>query len=180
MAYTGSSQEGAAWFERSVRPTILAPDDQSRLAEWSLLVDELHHPSIDIAIRRALAAVRKRTNVEDALIDAAIGVENLFGHGGETEVGFRVTSAIAILLEDEPERRAGYASRLRKVYGSRSKVVHGGAPDPARLREHKEEAIGVLVASLRKLFTVYPHLIPASDRGLRLLMRADENTGESN
>jgi hypothetical protein len=37
----------------------------------------------------------------DALIDAVIVVENLFGHGGTAEVGLRVSSALALLLEQE-------------------------------------------------------------------------------
>lgn len=152
---------------------MLSTDEQQQLAEWCALVDTHHHPSLDVAIRRGLSAVRDRIDTEDALIDAVIAMESLFGHGGETEVTFRVTSAIAILLEDESEARAAFRSRLGKIYKSRSKVVHGGTSDSSRLHEHKEEAIAVMLRCFRALFASAPHLLADRDRGMRLILRSE-------
>jgi hypothetical protein len=120
-----------------------------------------------------MSAVRQRWNTEDALIDAVIAMESLFGHGGETEVSFRVSTAIALLLENDAEARKSFRSRLGKIYKSRSTVVHGGTLTGTRLHEHKEEAITVMVRCLRTLFEGAPELIADKDRGMRLLLRME-------
>jgi hypothetical protein len=162
---------GPGWGDRFSWSISLDIDEQARLKDWAERVETNHHPSVDIAIRRALSAVRERGDHEDALIDAVIAMESLFGHGGETEVGFRVSSAIAILLEDDPAGRKAFRSRLGKVYSSRSQVVHGGAPKPETVHAHKEEAISVATRCLRTLFADHPHLIADKDRGMRLILR---------
>jgi hypothetical protein len=170
-AYSSGNTE-STWMDRFVQPSVLSGEEQERVVAWTATVNERHDPSIDVAIRRGLSAVRERVNIEDALIDAVIAMENLFGHGEETEVTFRVTSAIAILLED-PERRAAFRTRLGKIYGSRSKVVHGGIVDAGRLHEHKEEAIKVMISCFRALFERMPHLLSEQERGIRLILGSD-------
>ena len=169
QAYTGGGTAEASWMDRFSTPEVLHEGELDNLIRWSNLVDEHYDQSIEIAVRRGLSAVAKRSNTEDSLIDAVIAMESLFGHSGETEVGFRVTSAISILLEPNPAARATFRSRLGKVYGSRSKVVHGSSTP--HLHDHKEEAIGVMVRCLRALFEETPHLITDRDRGMRLILR---------
>lgn len=169
-SYTGSVS-ATSWIEQFMQPTVLTAHEQKQLTEWSTRIDEHHDPSIDVAIRRGLSAVRERANAEDALIDAVIAMENLFGHGGETEVTFRVSSAIAILLEDDAAARAGFRSRVSKIYRSRSTLVHGGTLDASELHDHKEQALGVMVQCLRTLFEREPHLIHHRDRGVRLILQ---------
>jgi len=152
----------------------IQPVERDAVATWAHRVEDHYDPSIFIAVRRALSAVRERVDPEDALIDAVIACESLFGHGAESEVTFRVTSAISLLLESEADRRPWFRSQLRKVYDSRSKVVHGGSVTPETLQEHKEIAISVAIRCLRALLEVHPHLIGDATRGVRLILRDDE------
>jgi hypothetical protein len=118
--------------------------------------------------------VRERVDPEDALIDAVIATESLFGHGEKTEVTFRVTTAISLILEENKAARASFKSRLGRVYDSRSKVVHGGSVKPAVLNDHKEIAISVAVRCLRELFEHHTHLIADQSRGMHLILRTSE------
>jgi hypothetical protein len=166
--YTGKLAN-APRFRLAVSSTLAHPE-RVALAEWAARVEENYHESISVAVRRTVSAIRERVDPEDALIDAVIATENLFGHGGETEVTFRVTTAITMLLEAEVENRRSYQSRLRKVYTSRSTVVHGGSVPGERLNEHKETAVAVAVRSLRVLFSERPALIANPDRGIHLIL----------
>jgi Apea-like HEPN len=172
-AFTGSATPSQR-MDRYITPATLDDRETQALSQWARTVDDADHPSINVAIRRLLSAVRERVQYEDALIDAVVAMESLFGHRGDTEVTFRVTSAIALLLEPTPAERAHFKSQLGKVYKTRSTVVHGGTPDPKKLHEHKEEAIRVAVRCLRTLFADHPHLIPDSNRGMRLILRTEQ------
>jgi hypothetical protein len=163
-----------SYTDRFAQPLDMSDAEWVAIAAWADELDRHYHGSIDVAIRRLLSATRERIDQEAALIDAVIAMESLFGHGGETEVTFRVTTAIALLLEPDPARRAGFRSQLAKVYKTRSQVVHGGTPDPARVHEHKEEAVALGVRCMRLLLRERPHLIPHQDRGMRLILGADD------
>jgi hypothetical protein len=177
-------QTGWAWtgkpapsMVRFVRPIKLTEADEAALTDWAARVEAGYDLSIAIAARRALSAVRERVDPEDSLIDAVVACENLFGHGGETEVTFRVTSAITVLLEPNPNARAAYRSRLGRIYKARSQVVHGGVVDPLKLNNYKEEAISTAVRCLRCLFADHRHLLRDRDRGMRLILRAEGDAG---
>lgn len=173
-------QSGWGWtgkpsgsFTRFLQPTELDDKDMEALGIWTIRVGEGYDENLAVAARRTMSAVRERVDPEDALIDAVVACENLFGHGGDSEVTFRVTSAIAVLLEPNQGARAAYRSRLGKVYKARSQVVHGGTVDGVRLNDFKEEAIGTAIRSLRCLFEFHPHLLSDRDRGMRLILRTD-------
>jgi len=149
----------------------LNSNEIAQLQEWSVRVADHYDPSIHVAVRRIRTAIRERVDAEDAVIDAVVAWENLFGHGGQTEVIFRVTTALAILLEQDVRRRSQLRSRLSKVYGVRSTVVHGGELQPRDdLQRRKELAIKTAVAALRRLFRDRPELIHDRQRGLRLIL----------
>jgi hypothetical protein len=154
--------------------TVIEDDDRERVELWARQARQAgqhYHPSLSVAVRRTLSAVRERGDAEDALIDAVIAWESMFGPGAETEVTFRVTSAIALLLETHAKQRARRRTDLTKVYSSRSKVVHGGIVDRAKLEDHKELAISTAVDCLKALLSDQVDLIPHQDRGLHLILR---------
>jgi hypothetical protein len=149
----------------------LTEEEERQLDEWATLVERHYDPVIEIAVRRTITAILERNEPPDALIDAVIALENLFGHGGTTEVIFRVTAAVAHLLEPDPTERAAFRSKLGKVYDARSKVIHGAAiTAKVKLPERKEEAIEAAIGSLRALFAERPHLISDTERGMRLIL----------
>lgn len=162
---------GSTWMDRFAQPEQLDDEERKELVRWAETVDENYNPSLDVAARRTLSAVRERIDDEDALIDAVVAMESLFGHGGETEVTFRVTSAISLLLEPDPSARAAFRSQLGRLYKSRSQVVHGGTPDAAKVHEHKEQALQTAVRCLQFLFRDQPQLIGVKDRGMRLILQ---------
>jgi hypothetical protein len=127
----------------------LATTDETRLVEWCEIVEERYDNAIAIAVRRTLSAILERADAEDALTDAVMATENLFGHGGTTEVTFRVTTALALLLEADSSKRSVLRSELGKVYDVRSKVVHGAEVTPGmKLPECKERAIQTAVQAV--------------------------------
>lgn len=149
----------------------LSDDQAAEVRRWAALVEVHDHPSIQIAIRRIISAIQERAAPDDALIDAVIVAENLFGHGGTTEVGFRVSSALALLLERDPAKRRELKRELGKIYGLRSKVVHGGEiTEKDGLSDGRDRAIETAVGALRELFEHRPELIPMRDRGIMLVL----------
>jgi hypothetical protein len=110
-------------------------------------------------------------DAEDSLIDAVVAWENLFGHGGTTEVVFRVTLALAHLLEEDPAKRMALRRELTKIYDLRSRVLHGDELGPKDdLAQGKERAVEVAVQAIAKLFRNRPALLADRSRGLTLLL----------
>jgi hypothetical protein len=156
--------------DREIDP--LSAEQQAALVEWCQRVGDHYQPSIAIAERRVLSAISERPySDEDALIDAVIAWENLFGHGSNVEMTFRVTTALGILLEANPTKRGHMAAELRKIYGDRSTVAHGSQlSDKRDLPAIRDRAIEVAVLAFRSLFRDHPELLADSNRGMRLLL----------
>ena len=159
----------------------LAEEEERELQEWATLVERHYDPAIEVATTRTISALLERDAPQDALIDAVIALENLFGSADATgEVVFRVTTAAAHLLEPDPAKRTEQRRKLSKIYNARSKVLHGVVlTEKLKLSERKEEAIEAAVGSLRALFAERPHLIADRDRGLRLILGTADETRSS-
>lgn len=110
-------------------------------------MDQAHTPSVDIAGRRLVSAVANRMDRSDALIDAVMVWENLVGTA--SEVTFRVTAALAKLLEADATKRRALRRNLAAIYGIRSRVVHGVAADASAVDKACSDAIDVAVRALR-------------------------------
>jgi hypothetical protein len=171
--FLGQAAEPSSMGE-STPPPPLTQQQTADLTAWAGRVAARYDPSIAVAVRRTLSAVTERSfNAEDALIDAVIAWENLFGTGGTSEMVFRITTALAILLEPDPSARAEFRSDLGKVYSLRSKVTHGGEVKPKdHLNERKDQAIDVAIGAMRELFEKHPSLIGDRERGMRLILGA--------
>lgn len=105
--------------------------------------------SIEIAIKRLLSAVCTRDNDDDALIDAVMCWENIIG--SESEVTFRICASIAKLLAKNNTERADVYKKLKKIYGTRSSLVHGNSDyktDSDITRQAIFYAVGLLNAIL--------------------------------
>jgi hypothetical protein len=106
----------------------------------------------------------------DALIDAVVAWENLVGSAPETT--FRVTAALAYLIEPDANARLERRSELAKLYRARNEIVHGqraGPKDPNA--PHK--AIDVAVEAFRTLLGRRQDLLElrkSEDRANKLLM----------
>ncbi len=122
-------------------------DVMDELENWSRVVERHHSPSIDLAAKRLVSAIGRRTDRTDALIDAVIVWESLVGTSSETS--FRVTGALAKMIETEPGKRRSLMKELRDVYGVRSRVVHGAEVPQKDLQSATTQAITAAVQALR-------------------------------
>jgi hypothetical protein len=118
-----------------------------RLEEWARILEASHAGSIDTAARRIVSASSRRLDRSDALIDAVMVWENLFGSG--TEITFRVTGAIAKALESDPSKRRTLKKALADVYRVRSRVVHGDAVKAEEVNDAATLAIDIAIRILR-------------------------------
>jgi hypothetical protein len=154
-------------------PPALDEHQLADLGMWAERVAQGYDASIAVAVRRVLSAVSERaTRAEDALLDAVIAWENLFGAGGTSETTFRVTTALALLLEPDRSKRSALRTELGKIYEVRSKVAHGAELKPKHnLDRCQERAIEVAIDALRILFRDRPHLIAESkQRAMRVIL----------
>jgi Apea-like HEPN len=127
---------------------------------------------LGVAARRILRAVTGRIDIEDRLIDAVTSWEALVGTG--TETTFRVTAALAFLLAEPGAARRIIATRLRKTYGLRSRVVHGAVVNPAELDAAARSAVGDAISAFKRLLTERDDLVEMESeaRSDRLLFGA--------
>ena len=143
-------------------PYELSDDDCRELAAWLGRINDHWVPQIDIAVRRFISAAHSRTDPADRLVDSVIAWENLFGTS-EGEPRFRVTSAMACLLEAEGHSRISTQSRLKRLYDARSRVVHGARIDTPSLIQDGNDALLFARQSLQGLFRDRPDLLHEPD-----------------
>ncbi len=113
---------------------------------------ERHPDVLNAGTRRLLLAITERMYPEDAFVDAIICWENLFSDTPETSL--RVCGAMAKLLcgTDSNSRREMFR-KLSKLYGERSKIVHGSSEDaPERIYENRDLAIGYTLDAFRAIY----------------------------
>lgn len=120
------------------------PDE---LSHWTTLVAREHQAPVDVAARRLGNALAYRWESADILIDAVMIWENLLG--ADTETTFRVTAALAKLIESDPNRRGDLKVQLGKIYALRSRVVHGGTAKPHDIDEAATAAVRIAVQALK-------------------------------
>lgn len=144
-----------------------------RIAGWHQTVDSLYPANLDVAMRRVLTAASDRPDPVDSFVDAVVAWENCFG--SSTDATFRVSAAIARLLEDAAEERLSRQKELSKLYGKRSRVVHGALhPGVEQALEWRDSALRTAVECLRVLLADRPELVnlTSEERCTRILLDA--------
>ncbi|TDB78213.1 HEPN domain-containing protein [Micromonospora sp. KC721] len=141
--------------------TILDQAAAGRASDWALRVSREHPRSLNIGMRRLLSAATARLDPMDGFIDAVMCWENLFGEAQETS--FKVCGSLAMLLESGDElKRADLFSRLKKLYDTRSRLVHGSdEPDWWTAMRHRDEAVNAAINAMRRAYDV-PRLLELS------------------
>jgi hypothetical protein len=128
---------------------------------------DLEH--VEIAVDRTLRSLWAQDST-DSLIDAVIAWENLVGTRSETS--YRVTAALAMLCQDDPEKRIATRRDLAATYDARSRLVHGDQLPPD-LQQHRDRGIQTALEALRRLMTERQDLLAlssSSKRSDRLLL----------
>lgn len=145
-------------------------EERRRIRRWAKIVSELDTSSLDVAIKRALSALANRLDPADRLIDSVVALESMFGHGSG-ELSFRVSAAAAYLLYSDASERMQAQAHIVKIYGMRSRLVHGGQPPKSSdLVSSANAASKYAVDCLRMLFRRYPELVGNNKRGTKLIL----------
>jgi hypothetical protein len=124
--------------------------EQASWVEAARHLSALNLVGIQLAIDRFLLAATERTTAADALVDAVVSLEALFGAPGEARL--RVGAAIAWLLEgNAAEARTLLFKEVFDIYGARSNVVHGNR---SSRRNAEDMVVDALQLALRVLTTI--------------------------
>lgn len=156
---------------RPVAPIVLSVSELERVAE---IVEELGEvtPRLDIALSRIIRVASERRDPADALVDAVIAWENMLG--STTETTFKVCASLSWLLEPrDEERRRQIHSRAKKIYGLRSRLVHGAEhPD---FQDSYKSAQDALALAIRAFLAIHsnPEFVDmkSGSRSEAILMR---------
>lgn len=146
-----------------------------RIVYWANVLVANHNPSLDIAARRLVSAVNERYDPDDRLVDAVICWESLVGTKLETVN--RVTSSLAILLEENVELRPKLMTSLGHTYSVRSQLVHGQKVKDKDRQKATGQAVDVAVQALRAIYAAgAPWVSQASDvRSKRIVLGEWDN-----
>ena len=161
-------------------PTQLSTEQVGEWKIWTTRIGKNRIPTIGVAIRRMLAAVGERRTMEDILVDAVIVWENLFG--ASTETTLRISSSLSWLLGTSRPDRMIRLARYKRIYGFRSKVVHGAPQvDSQKLQEYGFEAVQTSILALRAIFNTHVHLldIKESEGRSEVIMHQGDERSES-
>jgi hypothetical protein len=146
------------------------PAREDAIVEWAERIHACYRPEIGLAVRRTISAADGLRAPDDALVDAVIALEALFGTG-ETEVGFRLQTALAFLLGDDESARRAIHTQVGELYDARSKLVHGTELiDQVNLYQLRGDAVQLAVRCLKLLFSTHRGLIPDQGRGKRVIL----------
>lgn len=142
----------------------------ANIEEWARTTERYHTPAIDLAAHRLLSAISRRNDVADSLVDAVIVWENLLGTSHE--VTFRVSAALAKMIEATPPARREKKRELTEVYSVRSRLVHGAVVETDKIIKSYEIAIGAAIQALRLSYDRGPDWLSMSseERSNRVLL----------
>jgi len=164
----------ASWRTEIAAPVptaMVTGEAAARATAWAETIRRRPAHNLDIGIRRLLSAATARLDPIDGFVDAVVCWENLFGTQMETT--FRVTGAMAWLLEpDDATKRDTLQTELKKLYETRSQLVHGSKePKPLEAVKLRDRAAGLAAESLRRIYLL-PELLPlkSDTRSRRILL----------
>jgi hypothetical protein len=166
----GSSAIGASMPNRGARQLRVTESVAQEIERWAEIIDASYRANIAVSARRLISAVGAFRDESDSLIDAVMVWENLVGTNGETV--FRVTAALAHLLESDASQREVFRRKLAKTYDIRSRIVHGDDVDSAQLSQHRKDAVRVAIDAMRAVLERGPGWtgVKSAERSTRLLV----------
>jgi hypothetical protein len=135
------------------------------------LVEERYCDQIDLAVRRCLSALGRRSDPVDCLIDAMISLESLTQQD-VSGVTFQLAASMAVLFGKTVAERELMFGRMKKLYGIRSKVVHGSDKPLSHVTvvESALETAKLALHGLQVLFFDRPELLASDQRGRDIVL----------
>ncbi|MDX2544456.1 HEPN domain-containing protein [Streptomyces sp. WI04-05B] len=151
---------------RQRTPTRLSVEQAEAWELWIAALDGLALENLGHAPQRLLRAITERQDPVDALVDAVIVWEAIFGT--HSEITFRVCGSLARLLCSTVDERLAFVKEAKGIYGMRSKIVHGASGiRPEKIHASRDEAVHVAIRTLRALVQDRPDLLAIADSGKR-------------
>jgi Apea-like HEPN len=136
---------------------------------------------VGVFVRRFVSAcLVYNATPEDRLIDAAVAWEALFGSRDHDQLTVQLSLAMAWMLapEDYADRLKIYR-RAKKIYATRSKLVHGGNASVTEIPAAATELTEWLREVFAALLTRHPSLLSESDRAVRVFLREPEEASQN-
>lgn len=135
---------------RQRTPTRLSVEQAEEWRRWITLLDGLPLENLGQAPQRLLRAITERRDPVDALIDAVIVWEAIFGT--HNEITFRVCGSLARLIHQTVDDRLAFVDSAKKIYTMRSQIVHGSNDlKPEKLAAAQDQAVRIAIQALRAL-----------------------------
>ena len=159
------------WFFPVNRALVEPTRDQLIEVEvWSRRLDRHFAENLEVTGRRIVSAIAQRADATDSLVDAVTAWESIVGTRNETS--FRVTAALAKLLEKDPQKRSAFRKELGDIYNYRSRAVHGDLLDPAIVSDRSTRAIEIGLKALSAIYSRSGDWLTAtsSERADRLIL----------
>jgi len=127
--------------------------DQTELTEFLSLRKLLTESTIPKVALTRFELAYDREQSEDRMIDYIISLEALFLRGEFSEMTHKLSLRVAKLLEATLDDRQRVYKEVKKLYGERSAIVHGGSTGPShenlqRLEEIVRDSIKQLLHRL--------------------------------
>lgn len=171
---SGGSNPGVGWRTSSIFDAVVTSEVASVARKTLPQLRATFSDALRIPARRLVsAALVFDKSHEDRLIDASIAWEGLFGSQANDQLSLQLALSIAWILQpNEPIARRQVFDRAKKIYGLRSKVVHGGSAMTADVEAAAEELLEWLRHILLTLLTTHASLVGAKD-GLQQLVLQD-------
>jgi hypothetical protein len=156
-------------FAKPEDPYVITPEIASQVEElWPKLELRIQDTQLSLAVRR-LDDSYYRKQPEDQLIDLWVALEALFLQDDKAELQFRAALMIARYIGESQDERWEIYEHVRKAYGLRSKLVHGGLPKKnINVPELAERAGNYLRRALLRCLPT--HKVPDSKEILKSLL----------
>lgn len=126
-------------------------------------IEAVHEARLrDIAVRRTFSLFERHGAPVDAFIDAVIVWEALFGTGDTNELAYRVSMNMASVIGSDPTSRMQIQRDVKKLYHTRSQVVHGGRHiSQGEGLELSRRSRELTILAWQRLLVAYPGLLKA-------------------
>lgn len=118
-----------------------------------------------------MSAIVHRRDAIDSVIDAIVSWENLFGDP-EGELGFRISTAMSLLLTDDYEDRKALQHEIKGLYQKRSRIIHGGIPPAGNEAEElRDRVLQITRDLLRVIYEHHPDVLKHEIKSQELIIQ---------
>ncbi len=107
---------------------VLTITVENNIINFISKVDKKSFKKYELAIHFFNKSYIEPYTPRDSLVDLIVTLENLFLDGANQELGYKLRTRMAILLEKDFNKRKVIFDDINEAYKLRSKIVHGSKP----------------------------------------------------